>query len=66
MMDVEADVDMIESTGAETMVMLRLGGHETVGRVSPDQRFIPGLPARFAIDTRKACLFDPATERLIA
>jgi multiple sugar transport system ATP-binding protein len=63
---VDAEVDMVEPTGAETMVMLRLGGHEAVGRVSPDLRLTPGLPARFSIDTRKACLFDPTTELLIA
>ena len=66
LMEVDACVDMVEPTGAETMVMLRLGGCEAVGRVSPDLRLTPGVPARFAIDTRKACLFDPATERLIA
>ena len=66
LMEVEAEVDMVEPTGAETMVMLRLGGHGAVGRVSPDLRVTPGVPARFAVDTRKACLFDPATDRLIA
>ena len=65
LVQVEADVDMVEPTGAETMVMLRLAGHAAVGRVSPDLRLTPGLRARFAIDTRKACLFDPATELLI-
>jgi multiple sugar transport system ATP-binding protein len=62
----EAYVDMIEPTGAETMVMMRLCGHEAVGRVSPDLRLRPGMPARFALDTGKLCLFDPTTERLIA
>jgi multiple sugar transport system ATP-binding protein len=62
---VEAPVEMTEPTGAETIVLLRLGGHEVLGRVAPDIRLKPGERARFALDTRKICLFDPATERLI-
>ena len=57
---------MTEPTGAETIVLLRLGGLPALGRLSPDIRPAIGAEARFAIDTRRACLFDPATERLIA
>jgi multiple sugar transport system ATP-binding protein len=46
-------------------VLLRVGGHEVLGRVAPDIRLKPGERARFSLDTRKICLFDPATERLI-
>jgi multiple sugar transport system ATP-binding protein len=63
---VDAPVEMTEPTGAETIVLLRLGGHEVLGRVAPDVRLKPGELARFALDTRKLCLFDPVTERLIA
>ena len=63
---VEARVEMVEPTGAETMVLLRLAGQEAMARGSPDLRLAPGQPACFMVDTRKACLFDPATERLIA
>jgi multiple sugar transport system ATP-binding protein len=62
---VEAPVEMTEPTGAETIVVLRLGGHEVLGRVAPDVRLKPGELAQFAVDTRKICLFDPATERLV-
>jgi multiple sugar transport system ATP-binding protein len=62
---VEAPVEMTEPTGAETIVLLRVGGHEVLGRVAPDIRLKPGERARFSLDTRKICLFDPATERLI-
>ena len=62
---VEAPVEMTEPTGAETIVLLRLGGHEVLGRVAPDIKLKPGEHARFALDTRKICLFDPATEQLI-
>ncbi|HEY6433900.1 MAG TPA: ABC transporter ATP-binding protein [Acetobacteraceae bacterium] len=63
---VEAPVDMTEPMGAETIVVLRLGGEKVLGRVAPDIHLTPGSNARFSLDTRKLCLFDPATERLIA
>ena len=69
--DVTIAYDVYDSTapepdpGAETIVLLRLGGHEVLGRVAPDVRLQAGATARFALDTRKICLFDPATERLI-
>ena len=63
---IDAPVEMTEPTGAETIVLLRLGGHEVLGRVAPDVKFKPGEIGRFALDTRKICLFDPATELLIA
>jgi len=62
---VEALVEMTEPTGAETIVVIRLGGHEVLARVAPDVKLKPGEHARFAVDTRKICLFDPATEQLI-
>ena len=62
---VDAVVEMTEPTGAETIVVLRLGGHEVLARVAPDVKLQPGEAARFAVDTRKICLFDPVTERLI-
>jgi multiple sugar transport system ATP-binding protein len=63
---VNATVEMTEPTGAETMALLRLGGERAVARVAPDTRLPLGACARFAIDARKLCIFDPATERLIA
>ena len=63
---VNAPVEMVEPTGAETIVLLRLGGEAALARISPDVRPSPGALAPFALDTRRICLFDPATERLIA
>jgi multiple sugar transport system ATP-binding protein len=63
---VEAPVEMTEPTGAETIVLMRLGGEQLLARVSPDVRLPVGGNARFAVDARKICLFDPMTERLIA
>jgi len=57
---------MVEPTGAETIVLLRLGGEPALARISPDIRPAPGNPSPFALDTRRICLFDPETERLIA
>jgi multiple sugar transport system ATP-binding protein len=63
---IEAPVEMVEPTGAETIVLLRLGGEQVLARVAPDIRPTPGVTAAFALDTRRICLFDPQTERLIA
>lgn len=63
---VNAPVEMVEPTGAETIVLLRLGGEPAQARISPDVRPAPGAVAPFALDTRRICLFDPETERLIA
>ncbi|MGY4488379.1 ABC-type sugar transport system ATPase subunit [Bradyrhizobium sp. LM3.2] len=63
---VDAPVEMVEPTGAETIVLLRLGGEPALARITPDIRPTPGATASFALDTRRICLFDPETERLIA
>jgi multiple sugar transport system ATP-binding protein len=63
---INAPVEMIEPTGAETIVLLRLGGEPVLARITPDIRPAPGELASFALDTRRICLFDPVTERLIA
>ncbi len=62
---INAPVEMVEPTGAETLVLLRLGGESAMARVTPDVRPTPGASADFALDTRRVCLFDPETERLI-
>jgi multiple sugar transport system ATP-binding protein len=63
---VHAPVEMVEPTGAETIVLLRLGGEQVLARITPDIRPTPGELTAFALDTRRICLFDPQTERLIA
>jgi len=62
----DATVVMTEPTGAETIVILRIAGERAIGRVAPDTRLSVGGVERFSIDTRKLCLFDTKTERLIA
>src|SRR5262249_18465415 len=62
----EAEAVMSEPTGAETIVLVQAAGQRLRARVAPDLRFTPGQRATFRADTRSACLFDPASERLIA
>src|SRR5216683_449438 len=63
---IEAEVDVSEPTGAETIVLIRIAGERLRARVAPDIKLPTGRPARFSVDTRTICLFDPQTERLIA
>src|SRR5262245_4815264 len=63
---IAASVEMLEPTGAETIVVLRLGDDRALARVSPDLRYRLGEAARFAVDTRKIILFDAATGHRIA
>jgi multiple sugar transport system ATP-binding protein len=65
-LQIEAPVLMTEPMGAETVVMIEVGGHPVLGRISPDIRMKVGERGRFGVDTRKVCLFDPSTEQLIA
>src|SRR5258707_2464023 len=49
---IEAEVEVIEPTGAETMVLVRLDGERLRARVSPDVRLTLGQRATFSVDTR--------------
>jgi multiple sugar transport system ATP-binding protein len=60
-----APVEVVEPTGAETMAVLRFGDREVVGRFSPDEAPKTGENMPLAVDMTRACLFDPATTRLI-
>ena len=61
-----ARVEMIEPTGAETIVAMRIGEERALGRVSPDLRHRLGETAQFAVDTRKINLFSRETGDRIA
>ncbi len=58
-------VEVTEPTGAETMVVFRFGDEEVVARVEPVHAPRPGDQINLTVDMRKACLFDPSTERRI-
>ncbi len=60
---INCNVEVTEPTGAETMVVFRFGDEEMVARVEPDSAPGPGDKIGLTVDMRKACIFDPATER---
>jgi multiple sugar transport system ATP-binding protein len=62
---VPAMVEIVEPTGAETMVELRLGQRTIIGRFDADEAPQVGDKVSIAFDMAKACLFDPTSERLI-
>ena len=55
-------IDMEEPTGAETILMTRIGGHEAIIVCEPDEAPRPGETMEFAIDMAKVSLFDPKSE----
>ena len=61
----EAPVEVVEPTGAETMVVLRVGEKEVIARFEPDDAPAVGDRVTLAVDLAKACVFDRSTERLI-
>jgi multiple sugar transport system ATP-binding protein len=62
----DARVEVIEPTGADTLVVLDLGGNEFTVRLEPDVSLKPGRDARFFVDLAKLVCFDAKTEKLIA
>jgi multiple sugar transport system ATP-binding protein len=62
---IEAPVEVVEPTGAETMVVVRIGGKEAIARFEPHSAPSVGEKVKLAVDMTKACLFDPETETLI-
>jgi multiple sugar transport system ATP-binding protein len=62
---IEAPVEVVEPTGAETMVIVRIGSREVIARFEPDAAPSVGETVKLAVDMAKACLFDPETEMLI-
>jgi multiple sugar transport system ATP-binding protein len=61
----EAPVEVVEPTGAETIVLLRVGKRELIARLDPDSAPEVGETIALAVNMDKACLFDPETERLL-
>jgi multiple sugar transport system ATP-binding protein len=62
---IEAPVEVVEPTGAETMVVVRVAGKELIARFEPHSVPAIGEKVKLAVDMTKACLFDPETETLI-
>jgi multiple sugar transport system ATP-binding protein len=62
---VQADIEVIEPTGADTLVVIDLGGHGFTARLEPNLPIAPGQHARFLVDLSKLVCFDAKTEALI-
>jgi multiple sugar transport system ATP-binding protein len=63
---VPATVELVEPTGAETMVGLRLAGREVTARFEPHEAPDVGETVTLSLDMSKACLFDAQSEQLIS
>jgi multiple sugar transport system ATP-binding protein len=59
-------VDLVEPTGPDTLVIVELNNTRVLSRVRPEQAQRPGATMDFVFDTSKAVLFDPQTEKRIA
>jgi len=62
---IHAQVVVIEPTGADTLAVLDLGGHELTARLEPDTALRAGQDAKFLVDVTKLVCFDRETQRLI-
>ncbi len=62
----DARVEVIEPTGADTLVVLQLGAQELTVRLEPDAPLRPGQQARFTVDIGKLVCFDAKTELLVS
>jgi multiple sugar transport system ATP-binding protein len=60
--EVEAEIDVIEPTGADTLAYFTMGGATTVARVRPQDIAGAGGTLRFAFDLSRSSLFDPETQ----
>jgi multiple sugar transport system ATP-binding protein len=62
---IEAPVEVVEPTGAETIAVVRIGRREVIARFEPNAAPAVGETVTLGVDMAKACLFDPETEMLI-
>ena len=62
----DAVIDVLEPTGADTMAVASVHGHPVTARLKPGTVRDVGRPVRLAVDMSRASLFDPATELRIA
>jgi len=58
-------VEVVEPTGAESIVVTRVGDKEIIARFEPDAAPTQGSNVELQIDMEKASLFDPKTEQRI-
>ena len=63
---VNATIEVTEPTGADTLAVLTVGGHEFTARLGPDVNLRSGETAAFNVDLSKLVCFDPQTQKRIA
>lgn len=63
---VDAHIEVIEPTGADTLVVIEIGGNEFSARLDADLQLQPDSHGKFVIDLTKLVCFDAGTETLIA
>lgn len=62
---VDGKIDVIEPTGAETLVVFSLGGVDITAKAHPKEAIHKGRNDRFAIDMSAISLFDAKSEKRI-
>jgi multiple sugar transport system ATP-binding protein len=60
---IDALVEVVEPTGAETIASLRIGDNEVTARFQPDAAPREGEKVTLAVDVTKTSLFDPQSEQ---
>ena len=63
---IECPVKVVEPTGPDTLIFVRLNGREVTCRVHPDEARRPGETIRLVADMSKAIFFDPGSETKIS
>jgi multiple sugar transport system ATP-binding protein len=57
--DMDALIDVLEPTGADTLATLKLGTDQITARLRPSDLQMTGNVARFRVEIERASLFDP-------
>lgn len=63
--EVEAELEVMEPTGPDTLAVLRFGGFEVTARLDADVSYAAGSRQRFWVDLGKLVLFDADTQQRI-
>jgi multiple sugar transport system ATP-binding protein len=61
----EAQVEVVQPTGPDTLVLIHLNATPVTCRVHPDARPAPGRPMTLLFDLSKLVFFDPQSEQRI-
>ena len=59
--ELQCPVKVVEPTGADTLVFVRINGTEVTCRVHPESAVNPGEPMKLVIDMARVFFFDPET-----